>query len=63
MNLYVTKIDDVVRNGSWSLKFTLFFPMFKKGSRDLFEQPCLKAENIDSIEVNINVNGANGCVQ
>lgn len=30
---------------------------WKKGSQDLLDYSCLKAENIDLTEVNINVNG------
>lgn len=59
MNLYVTKIDDVVRDRSWSLDLTFFgcffFVLFReKGNRRFFEQPCLEAETIDPTEVNIN---------
>lgn len=42
MNLYVTKIDDVVRDRSWSLDLTFFgcffFVLFReKGNRRFFE--------------------------
>lgn len=39
MNLYVTKIDDVVRERSWSLDLTFFFFVLfrEKGNRRFFE--------------------------
>lgn len=58
MNFYVTKIDDVVRDGI----FFFFLSQEERGREACSTCPAHGFLNIDSAEVNINTTGSLGCL-